>query len=104
MIISAVTTKYRDLAFVVAFGVPLLMYTTTVIFPLSVAITKYPAYSWIIKFNPMTAIIETFRYSFLNKGSFSWDLLTYSSITTIVILLAGIFIFNKVEKSFVDTV
>ena len=104
MIISAVTTKYRDLAFVVAFGVPLLMYTTTVIFPLSVAITKYPAYSWIIKFNPMTAIIETFRYSFLNKGSFSWDLLAYSSITTIVILLAGIFIFNKVEKSFVDTV
>jgi lipopolysaccharide transport system permease protein len=104
MIISAVTTKYRDLAFVVAFGVPLLMYTTTVIFPLSVAITKYPAYSWIIKFNPMTAIIETFRYSFLNKGSFSWDLLVYSSITTIVILLAGIFIFNKVEKSFVDTV
>jgi len=104
MIISAVTTKYRDLAFVVAFGVPLLMYTTTVIFPLSVAITKYPAYSWIIKFNPMTAIIETFRYSFLNKGSFSWDLLAYSSITTVVILLAGIFIFNKVEKSFVDTV
>jgi len=104
MIISAVTTKYRDLAFVVAFGVPLLMYTTSVIFPLSVAITKYPAYSWIIKFNPMTAIIETFRYSFLNKGSFSWDLLAYSSITTIIILLVGIVIFNKVEKTFVDTV
>ena len=53
MIISAVTTKYRDLAFVVTFGVPLLMYTTTVIYPLSTAVAKYPAYSWIIKYNPL---------------------------------------------------
>ncbi|MDB4926953.1 ABC transporter permease [Mucilaginibacter sp.] len=104
MIISAVTTKYRDLAFVVSFGVPLLMYTTTVIYPLSAAIIKYPAYSWIIKFNPVTAIIETFRYGFLNKGSFSWELLAYSSCITVIILLTGIIIFNKVEKTFVDTV
>lgn len=104
MIISAVTTKYRDLAFVVSFGVPLLMYTTTVIFPLSTAITKYPAYSWLIKFNPITAIIETFRYGFLGKGSFSWGLLGYSGIVTVLILLIGIVIFNKVEKTFVDTV
>ncbi len=61
MLISAVTTKYRDLAFVVSFGVPLLMYTTTVIYPLSAVINKYPAYSWIIKLNPKTAIIETMR-------------------------------------------
>jgi lipopolysaccharide transport system permease protein len=104
MIISAVTTKYRDLAFIVAFGVPLLQYTTSVIFPLSVAIIKYPAYSWVIKFNPITAVIETFRYGFLNKGSFSWALLGYSSLVTIIILLTGIVIFNKVEKTFVDTV
>jgi lipopolysaccharide transport system permease protein len=104
MIISAVTTKYRDLAFVVSFGVPLLMYTTTVIFPLSVAEIKYPAYSWLVKFNPVTAIIETFRYGFLGKGSFSWELLGYSLITTIIILLTGTIIFNKVEKAFVDTV
>jgi lipopolysaccharide transport system permease protein len=104
MIISAVTTKYRDLAFVVTFGVPLLMYTTTVIYPLSIAITKYPAYSWLIKFNPITAIIETFRYGFLGKGSFSWGLLGYSSAITAVVLLLGIVIFNKVEKNFVDTV
>ncbi len=104
MIISAVTTKYRDLAFVVAFGVPLLQYTTSVIFPLSVAIVKYPAYSWVIKFNPITAIIETFRYGFLGKGSFSWELLGYSSLVTIIILFIGIVIFNKVEKTFVDTV
>ena len=104
MIISAVTTKYRDLAFVVTFGVPLLMYTTSVIYPLSAVMTKYPAYSWLIKFNPVTAVIETFRYGFLGRGSFSWELLGYSSAVTAVILLLGIVIFNKVEKTFVDTV
>ncbi|MGF7038467.1 ABC transporter permease [Mucilaginibacter lappiensis] len=104
MIISAVTTKYRDLAFIVSFGVPLLMYTTTVIFPLSVAEAKYPAYSWLVKFNPITAIIETFRYSLLGKGSFSWDLMGYSLIITVIILITGTIIFNKVEKTFVDTV
>jgi lipopolysaccharide transport system permease protein len=104
MIVSAVTTKYRDLAFVVTFGVPLLMYTTTVIYPLSAAIAKYPAYSWMIKFNPVTAIIETFRYGFMGNGTFSWGLLGYSTVVTIVILLMGIVIFNKVEKTFVDTV
>jgi lipopolysaccharide transport system permease protein len=104
MIISAVTTKYRDLAFVVSFGVPLLQYTTSVIFPLSAAIVKYPAYSWVIKFNPITAVIETFRYGFLGKGSFSWGLLGYSSLVTVIILFIGIVVFNKVEKTFVDTV
>jgi lipopolysaccharide transport system permease protein len=104
MIVSAVTTKYRDLAFVVTFGVPLLMYATTVIYPLSSVISKYPAYSWLIKFNPITAVIETFRYGFLGKGSFSWGLLGYSTGVTFVILLFGIIIFNKVEKTFVDTV
>ncbi|SDQ00374.1 lipopolysaccharide transport system permease protein [Mucilaginibacter sp. OK268] len=104
MIISAVTTKYRDLAFIVSFGVPLLMYTTTVIFPLSVAEAKYPAYSWLVKFNPITAIIEAFRYGFLGRGSFSWELMGYSLVTTVVILLLGTIIFNRVEKTFVDTV
>jgi lipopolysaccharide transport system permease protein len=104
MIISAVTTKYRDLAFVVTFGVPLLMYTTTVIYPLSTAVAKYPAYSWIIKYNPITAVIETLRYGFLGKGSFDWGLLGYSAGVTAVILLLGIIIFNKVERTFVDTV
>jgi len=104
MMISAVTTKYRDLSFVVTFGVPLLMYATTVIYPLSTAIIKYPAYSWMIKYNPITAVIETFRYGFLGKGSFSWDLFAYSVIITLIILVTGTIIFNKVEKNFVDTV
>jgi lipopolysaccharide transport system permease protein len=104
MILSAVTTKYRDLTFIVSFGVPLLMYTTTVIYPLSTVVAKYPAYSWFIKFNPITAVIETFRYGFLGKGSFSWELFGYSLIITVVILISGTIIFNKVEKTFVDTV
>lgn len=104
MIISAMTTKYRDLAFLVTFGVQLLMYATTVIYPLSTALNKFPAYSWIIQYNPMTPIIETFRYGFLGNGTFSWGFLGYSCGITAVILLIGIIIFNKVEKTFVDTV
>ncbi|MEO8884779.1 MAG: ABC transporter permease [Mucilaginibacter sp.] len=104
MIISAVTTKYRDLAFVVTFGIPLLMYTTTVIYPLSEAIAKYPTFSWIIKFNPVTAVIETFRYGFTGKGHFSWAMLGYSGAITAIILFIGIIIFNRVEKNFIDTV
>ena len=104
MMVSAVTTKYRDLSFVVTFGVPLFMYTTTVIFPLSTAVSKYPAFSWVIKYNPVTAIIETFRYGFMGKASFSWELLGYSAGITFIILLAGIITFNKVERTFVDTI
>lgn len=104
MIISAMTTKYRDLAFLVTFGVQLLMYATTVIYPLSTALTKYPKYAWIIEYNPMTPILETFRYGFLGSGTFSWQSLGYCGLATFLILIFGILIFNKVEKTFVDTV
>jgi lipopolysaccharide transport system permease protein len=104
MIISAMTTRYRDLAFLVTFGVQLLMYATTVIYPLSTALQKYPEYAWIIKYNPMTPIIETFRYGFLGNGSFSWEGLSYCTGVTFFITVMGIIIFNKVEKTFVDTV
>jgi lipopolysaccharide transport system permease protein len=101
MVVSALTTKYRDLAFLVSFGVPLLMYATTVVFPLSAAPHKFVN---LIKFNPMTPIIETFRKGFLGAGTFSWSMLGYTTAITCVVLFAGILIFNKVEKSFVDTV
>lgn len=101
MIISAMTTKYRDLAFLLAFGVQLLMYGTTIIYPLSAAPAKY---RWLIAANPMTSLIETFRYGFLGTGSFSWGSLGYSALVTVLFLLFGTIIFNKVEKSFVDTV
>lgn len=104
MIISAMTTKYRDLAFLVSFGVQLLMYATTVIYPLSEAINKYPKYAWIIKYNPMTPIIETFRFGFLGEGSFSWASLGNATGITLLFLILGIIIFNKVERNFVDTV
>src|SRR5262245_43191729 len=101
IIVSSLTTRYRDLRFLVQFGVQLLMYSTPVIFPLS----KLPAqYRWIMLANPMTPIIETFRYAFLGTGVFSWKLLSISALATSLILAVGILLFNKVEKTFMDTV
>ncbi len=105
MIISAMTTKYRDLAFLVTFGVQLLMYATTVIYPLSVAEQKFsPLLAMVVKYNPMTTVIEGIRYGLFGNGTFNLALFTYALITTIIILFAGIIVFNKVEKDFVDTV
>ncbi len=104
MIISAMTTKYRDLVFLVTFGIQLLMYTTTVVYPLSEAIKKYPKYEWLFSLNPMTAVIETFRYGFLGKGTFSWVSLLSSTVITLIIAVVGTVVFNKVEKDFIDTV
>lgn len=101
MIFSALTTKYRDLALLLTFGVQLLMYAAPVIYPLSSVPDKY---KWIILANPMSAIVETFRFAFLGAGTFSWSALSYSVIATIVILLLGTIIFNRVEKTFTDTV
>lgn len=101
LIITALTTKYRDLAFLVTFGVQLLMYTTTVIYPLSATPEKFKLF---IELNPMTGIIEAFRYSFLGKGEFSTWSIGYSAIVTFIVLFLGILIFNKTEKTFVDTV
>lgn len=104
LIITAMTTKYKDLTFLVTFGVQLLMYGTTVIYPLSEAKKKFGGMSKIIEYNPMTGIIEAFRYAFLGKGEFSIWSVGYSSIITIIILFFGILIFNKTEKNFVDTI
>lgn len=101
LIITAMTTKYRDLTFLVTFGVQLLMYGTTVIYPLSAAPSKY---KFFLEFNPMTSIIEAFRYGFLGKGEFTIWSISRSAIITVVILFAGIIIFNKTEKNFVDTI
>ena len=101
LIITAVTTKYKDLTFLITFGVQLLMYGTTVIYPLSAAPEHYKKY---IELNPMTGIIEAFRYGFLGKGEFTVWSIGYSVIFTLVILFLGIIIFNKTEKNFVDTI
>jgi len=101
MIISALTTKYRDLVFLLSFGVQLLMYATPVIYPIS---QIPPKYRWAIMANPMSSIIETFRYGFTGSGSFSAQGLAYSGIFAIVTVVLGTIIFNKVERSFMDTV
>ncbi|MES2779035.1 MAG: ABC transporter permease [Bacteroidota bacterium] len=101
MIISSLTTKYRDLSFLVGFGMSLFMYATPVIYPLSAAPQKY---MWILQLNPLASIIEGFRFTLLGKGSFDWTAFSYTSISAIILLIVGVVIFNKVEKSFIDTV
>lgn len=101
IIISAMTTKYRDLAFLVTFGVQLAMYATPIVYPLSTVPKKYR--SW-LELNPMTGVVEAFRSIYLGVGSFSWPMLGYSAAFTVVVLLLGIIIFNRVEKTFMDTV
>ncbi len=101
MIISSLTTKYRDFIFLVQFGVQLLMYLTPIIYPLSAIPEKY---KWIVLANPMTGIIETFRYAFLGSGMFHPNYLLFSVLFTFLTFFAGIIIFNKTEKTFIDTV
>jgi lipopolysaccharide transport system permease protein len=101
LMITAMTTKYSDLAFLVSFGVQLMMYATTVIYPLSAAPAKY---RWLIELNPMTGIIEAFRYGFLGAGVFTMSTFGYSVAFTLISLILGVVIFNKTEKTFVDTV
>jgi lipopolysaccharide transport system permease protein len=101
MIISAMTTKYRDLSFLVTFGIQLLMYVTPVIYPLSAAPEKV---KWVLSINPMTPILEGIRLGLLGKGDITIGSLIYAITVVVVVLFTGIITFNKVEKSFVDTV
>ncbi len=101
LIITSLTTKYRDLVFLLKFGVSLLMYATPVIYPLSVVPEKYQLLAVL---NPMTSVIETFKYSFLGQGTFNWFYLGYSFIFMLILLLFGVAVFNKTEKNFMDTV
>jgi len=101
MIISSLTTKYRDLRFLLQFGIQLMMYATPIIYPVSSVPEKY---QWIIFSNPMTAIVETFRYGFLGSGSLNVPMLIYSGVASVLILGVGTIIFNRVEKTFMDTI
>jgi lipopolysaccharide transport system permease protein len=101
LLFTSMTTKYRDLVFLLSFGVQLAMYATPVIYPLSEVPDQY---QWLSALNPMTAVIETFKYGMLGKGTFDWGYLGYSAGFMIVILLTGTVIFNRTEKNFMDTV
>jgi len=101
IIVSALTTRYRDLRNLIQFGMQLLMYTTPVIIPFS---KLPPKYQWIMLSNPMTPVIETFRYAFLGTGSFRWGYLALSTVVSGLILFLGIVLFSHVEKQASDTV
>ena len=105
MILSSLTTKYRDLTVLVGFGVSLLMYMSAVPYPLSEAKRKFPDYVTVfVEYNPLTQVIEGFRYMLLNTGIFSWSKFLYTLIFSVVVFLLGLIIFNRTEKTFIDTV
>lgn len=101
IVVSSLTTKYRDLTYLVHFGVSLWMYATPIIYPVS---TIPEQWRWIADVNPITPIIETFRMGFLGQGAASWLSLGYSFAFMLVAVFIGIIIFNRVEKTFIDTV
>lgn len=101
IIISSLTTKYRDLRFLVQFGVQLLMYATPVILPISSFSQRY---RWIVLANPVTPIVENFRYAFLGSGTVDLTGLVYSFGFMLVVIFVGAVIFNRVEATFMDTV
>ena len=101
VIISSLTTKYRDLAVLVTFGVQLWMYATPVVYPASQIGGKLKT---LMMLNPVSPIVESFRYAFLGSGSIPWDFLGISVITTLVVLFIGVVLFSRVEKTFMDTV
>ena len=102
IIISSLTTKYRDLAILTGFGVQLLMYATPIAYPLSFIDTK--PIGWIAHLNPLTGIVEAFKFALFNNAAFNQAALVYSIIFTTVILFLGLILFHKVEKNFMDTV
>jgi lipopolysaccharide transport system permease protein len=101
IIISSLTTKYRDLTYFIGFGLTLLMYATPIIYPASSIPESYQPY---LKFNPLSPIIETFRFGFTGGGTFTWEGILFSTAFTIVVLFFGIVLFNKTERTFMDTV
>lgn len=101
VIISSLTTKYRDLAVLVTFGVQLWMYATPVVYPASQIGGKLKT---LMMLNPVSPIVESFRYAFLGSGSIPWNFLGISVITTLVVLFIGVVLFSRVEKTFMDTV
>ena len=101
LIISAMTTKYRDLTFLIQFSIQLWMYITPVIYPISQIPEKY---RWIVLANPVSSLVESFKYGFTGSGNFSLNAIIYSGIFSIVLFVISVAIFNRTEKTFMDTV
>jgi len=104
MLISSLVTKYRDFSNLIGFGVQLLMYLSAVMYPMELIKQKLPDYGWLVQYNPLAYLIETTRYMLLNVGEISVSGLGYTFLVTVVVFFVGLLIFNKTEKSFIDTV
>ncbi|MCV9927443.1 ABC transporter permease [Flavobacterium sp. LS1R49] len=104
MLISAMVTKYRDFSHLIGFGIQLLMYLSAVMYPMELIKDKLPSYGWLVEFNPLAYIIETARFMLLNVGEVSFLGLSYTLVVTIAVFFIGLLVFNKTEKSFIDTV
>ncbi len=104
MIISSLVTKYRDFTYLIGFGVQLLMYLSAVMYPMALLKEKLPKYGWLVDFNPLAYIVETTRYMLLDTGEISLVGLLVTFALTIFIFIVGLLVFNKTEKSFIDTV
>ncbi len=102
IIFSSLTTKYRDFSVLLGFGMQLLMYASPIAYPLSYLQNK--SYKWILDINPLTSIIEMYRYALFGEGVFSFASVMYSCIFILAVVLGGIVLFNKVERTFIDTV
>lgn len=101
LLVTSLTAKYRDLRFLLQFGVQLLMYTTPIVYPLSSA---QGTLKFLILANPMTGLIECFKYAFFGVGSFQIDMLVYPVIFTVCLLYISLLVFSKYDKNFVDTI
>lgn len=104
MILSSMVSKYRDVKYLLNFGIQLLMYLSAVMYPLTLMREKLPQFAWLVEYNPIAYFIEASRFMLLSSGRISMNGLLISGVATICILFIGIIIFNKTEKTFIDTV
>jgi len=104
MLISSMVTKYRDFSNLIAFGIQLLMYLSAVMYPMELIKEKLPKFGWLVEYNPLAYIIETSRYMLLSVGEISITGLLYTFLFTVGVFFIGLLVFNKTEKSFIDTV
>ncbi|MFA9187992.1 ABC transporter permease [Flavobacterium magnesitis] len=104
MLISSMVTKYRDFSYLIGFGIQLLMYLSAVMYPMELIKKKLPKFGWLVEYNPLAYIIETSRYLLLNVGEISVLGLSYTLLVTVAVFFIGLLVFNKTEKSFIDTV
>jgi lipopolysaccharide transport system permease protein len=100
IIVSSLTIKYRDLSMFIGFALQFLMYLSPVVYPVS----RWGKLAWVMKYNPLTCIIESFRNGFLGTGKLDIYYLIYSFIFSTIVFIVGVMLFNRVEKSFMDTI